>query len=264
MILKYEGYIIDLDGTTYRGNELIEGAKEFIEYLQKEDIPYLFLTNNSTYTQEAVVTKLKKLGIITTVEHVMTSSVATANYIEKQNQNARCYAIGEEGLVEALAKKPFTLTDKDCHFVVVGLDRDITYKKLAEATTLIREGATFIATNTDAAIPTEKGLQPGNGALVSALTVSSGVKPVVIGKPKKIIMEEAIQQLGVSKEKVLMIGDNYNTDIQAGINAEIDTLMVLTGFSTREDLQTVDEQPTYVLENLSEWMKQIRGISSVK
>lgn len=259
--MQYEGYIIDLDGTTYRGNEIIEGANEFIDYLKKENKPYLFLTNNSTYTQEAVVKKLKKLGIETTVNHVMTSSVATANYIERQNDHARCYMIGEEGLLDALMQKKFTLTDKNCHYVIVGLDRDITYAKLARATTLIREGATFIATNTDAAIPTEKGLQPGNGAIVSALTVSSGVNPLIIGKPEKIIMEEAIKQLGVEKENVLMIGDNYNTDIRAGINAGMDTLLVLTGFTSREDLKNVDIQPTYISENLIKWLKKLKGSS---
>lgn len=255
--MQYEGYIIDLDGTTYRGNEIVEGAKEFIQYLQKENIPFIFLTNNSTYTQDAVVQKLKKLGIEATKEQVMTSSVATANFIERQKKNARCYMIGEVGLHDALLEKNFTITDENCDYVIVGLDRNITYEKLAKATTLIREGATFIATNMDAAIPTDQGLQPGNGALVSALTVSSGVNPLIIGKPEKIIMEEALQQLGVSKDNVLMVGDNYFTDIQAGFNAEMDTLLVLTGFTSREDLKHVEVQPTYISENLIEWLKKL-------
>src|SRR5699024_742466 len=123
------------------------------------NIPYLYITNNSTYTQRALVEKLTKLGIMVTSDQVMTSSVATANYIARRDKHARCYTIGEAGLVEALANKGLTLTDKAADFVVVGLDRQITYEKLAQATKLIREGATFIATNTDAAIPTEKGLQ---------------------------------------------------------------------------------------------------------
>lgn len=211
----------------------------------------------STYTQEAIVEKLRKLGIQTTIENVMTSSVATANYIEKLKTDATCYVIGEEGLTSALAKKDFTITNKHSDFVVVGLDRNITYEKLAMATTLIREGATFIATNTDAAIPTERGFQPGNGAFVAALTVSSGVAPTIIGKPERIMMEEAIQQLGVKKKKVLMIGDNYNTDIKAGINANVDTLMVLTGFSSRKDIENVEQPPKYIAEDLFEWMKML-------
>lgn len=261
--MQYKGFIIDLDGTTFRGNEIIDGAIQFNQLLQQENIPYLYLTNNSTYTQEALVEKLTSLGIEADSDQIMTSSVAAANYIERQNKHARCYVIGEDGLVNAIKNKSLTLTDEAVDYVIVGLDRDITYEKLAKATTLIRDGATFIATNTDAAIPTENGFQPGNGAIVSALTVSSGVTPTIIGKPEKIMMEEALQQLGVNKEDVLLIGDNYNTDMKAGIRATIDTLMVLTGFSSQKDLQDVEEQPTYVAENLIEWMKQLDVLSKI-
>lgn len=252
--MNYEGYLIDLDGTMYRGNEAIRGAKEFIEQLNEQKIPYLFVTNNSTLTRQDVVKKLFNFGVHTTEDHVLTSATATANYIKRRHSEARCFVIGEKGLRQALEDVEIKLCNDHCDFVVIGLDREISYHKLAKASLEIRKGASFISTNKDAAIPTEHGLLPGNGAITAAITKSTGVDPVFIGKPEKVIMEEALQLIGLNKDQVLMIGDNYETDILAGINAEIDTLMVLTGFSTQKDLVGVQKQPTYIKSDLLEWM----------
>src|SRR5690625_4825902 len=252
MILQYEGYLIDLDGTMYRGNEPIEGAKEFITYLQKQSIPHLFITNNSTSTRDSVVDKLARFGIHTKVENILTSAIATANYIQA-NHGKRIYMLGEEGLQDALQQRNLTITMEDSDYVVIGLDRELTYEKLAKACLLIRNGAKFISTNKDAAIPTEKGFIPGNGSITQLVEVSSGVKPIYIGKPEHIMMQQALQHLNLPKEKVLMVGDNYETDILFGIHANVDTLMVLTGFTSKEDLLYVGVQPTYVEDNLMNW-----------
>ena len=254
--MRYKGYLIDLDGTMYKGNEPIDGAKQFIDYLNDENIPYVFITNNSTLPREAVVEKLGSFGITTTIEHVLTSATATANYIKAEKANARCYVIGEAGLQQAFHDASITMTDVDCDYVVVGLDRNITYEKLSKACLLIRNGATFLSTNKDAAIPTEKGLVPGNGALTASIAVSTGVEPVFIGKPEKTMADEALKLIGMDCANVLMIGDNYETDISFGIRANIDTLMVLTGFSKVSSLENVAEKPTYVRANLIEWMKE--------
>lgn len=252
--LQYKGYLIDLDGTMYRGNHEIEGAKKFIHHLNTHAIPYLFITNNSTLTREAVVQKLASFGITTTIHHILTSAVATAKYIKGQNKQAACFIIGEVGLITAFEEAGLTITDQNCDYVIVGLDREITYDKLAKASLLIRQGAQFISTNSDAAIPTEAGLLPGNGSLTAAISTSTGVQPIFVGKPENIIMEEAMKLIGLDRDNVLMIGDNYETDILAGINANIDTLMVLTGFSTLEDLEAVTKKPTYIKKDLIEWM----------
>ncbi len=252
--MDYKGYLIDLDGTIFRGNELIDGAKEFIDYLIKRNLAYLFITNNATYTMDMIVKKLNDLGIKAGTENILTSAMATAKYIKEKNNQVRCYVIGEVGLVQALENENIVVTDTNCDYVIIGLDREVTYDKLAKACLLVREGATFLITNKDAAIPTEAGLLPGNGSIAATVAFSTGVEPVCIGKPEKIIMEEAVKKLGIKNEELLMIGDNYHTDIQAGINAGIDTLMVLTGYSTTEDLQTVDVQPTYVKGDLKEWL----------
>ena len=255
--MKYEGFLIDLDGTMYRGNEPIEGAKEFIQYLQHEELPHMFVTNNSTSTQQAVVEKLACFGIQTTEEQVLTSAVAAASYIKELHNGNRVYMLGETGLKEALEQKEFKLTTEASDYVVVGLDRQLTYEKLANVCMLIRNGASFISTNKDAAIPTEKGLMPGNGSITTAVSVSTGVEPIYIGKPEKIMVDQALNYLNLSREKVLMIGDNYETDIMFGINANIDTLMVLTGFTSKEAICNYTNQPTYILKDLNHFKKHV-------
>lgn len=254
---NYKAYLLDLDGTMYRGEEPIKSAVTFVQKLAEKRIPYLFVTNNSSQTPEAVVEKLMSMNIPATTDQVMTSSIATARYIRKQSNKARCYVIGEEGLVNALEKEGLTVSDETGEYVIIGIDRQITYEKLAKASLLVRAGAQFISTNSDKAIPTERGLVPGNGALTSVITVSTGVKPTFIGKPEKIIMEQSLQKLGLTKDEVIMVGDNYDTDIMAGIRSQIDTLMVFTGVTPISTYNTFDIKPTYYVNSLSEWMKYI-------
>lgn len=250
---QYKGYLIDLDGTVYRGNEVIESAKPFIAKLNKKDIPYLFVTNNSSKTPTQVIEKLTKMGINTTANHVMTSSLATASYLSREHSDKKVYAIGEQGLFQALKEKFIPVIEHETEqadVVVVGIDRKITYEKLAQACLHIRKGATFLSTNQDAAIPTERGLLPGNGSLTSVLTTATGVQPTFIGKPQPEIITQSLQRLQLPKEDVLMIGDNYHTDILAGIHSDVDTLLVFTGVSQLGDLAHVDQKPTYYAENL--------------
>jgi 4-nitrophenyl phosphatase len=171
----------------------------------------------------------------------------------KKKPNGTAYVIGEEGIRSALEENGITLQDEKPDFVVVGIDRDINYEKLSLACLGVRNGATFISTNGDIAIPTERGLLPGNGSLTSVVTVSTQTEPVFIGKPESIIMEQALSVLGVPKKDTLMVGDNYDTDILAGINAGLDTLLVHTGVTTKEALSSKDIQPTYTIETLDEW-----------
>ncbi|MFA1821384.1 TIGR01457 family HAD-type hydrolase [Virgibacillus oceani] len=254
----YNGYLIDLDGTMYRGNEPIETAKEFVNTLHKKGIPFVFVTNNSSRTQEDISLKLNNMGVRSTPEQVVTSAVATAIYLSGLKKGASCYVIGEEGLHEALENEGLVITETDdCDFVVMGIDRNVTYEKFAKACLAIRKGAKFIATNSDKAIPTERGLLPGNGSLVSVVSVSTGAAPVIIGKPELIIMKAAVSKLALDKEGIAMIGDNYDTDIRAGINAGMDTIMVFTGVTTVEELPGLEVKPTYKIESLREWMALI-------
>ncbi len=254
---QYNGYLIDLDGTMYRGNELIDGAAEFVAALDHKQIPYLFVTNNSTMTQEEVSDKLNKMGVTTTPDHVFTSSMATANYIQKRQEHARCYVIGESGLQQAIMQKDLIPAADSCDFVIAGLDHNITYEKFAIACLEIRNGAHFISTNSDVALPTERGLEPGNGALTSVLTVSTGHEPTFIGKPESIIMDEALAVIGLTKEETIMVGDNYDTDICAGMNAGMDTMLVFTGVTSFVTLSQLTSLPTYHINNLTEWITNL-------
>lgn len=250
---KYRGYLIDLDGTMYRGTELIKEAADFVKKLRELDLPYLFVTNNSSRTPAQVAEKLRSFTIAAGEEQVFTTSMATANYIFEQKSDASVYVIGEEGIKNALMEKGLTFAEEHADYVVVGIDRLINYEKLATACLAVRNGAVFISTNGDIAIPTERGLLPGNGSLTSVITVSTQTKPTFIGKPESIIMEQALQVLGTSKEETLMVGDNYDTDILAGMNAGLDTLLVHTGVTTKELLAGYKKKPTYVVDTLEHW-----------
>jgi 4-nitrophenyl phosphatase len=253
MMKYYNGFLIDLDGTMYRGTEVIQEAGNFVNELKAQDLPYLFVTNNSSRTPLQVAQKLMDFGIAAEEEQVFTSSLATANYMYEQKQKASVYVIGEEGLQQSIADKGFQPGDEHADFVVIGIDRDITYEKLATACLAVRNGATLISTNSDTAIPTERGLMPGNGALTSVISVSTGVQPIFIGKPESIIMEQALKVIGTKKESTLMIGDNYDTDIMAGMNAGLDTLLVHSGVTTKEALKEYDCKPTHVVDSLAYW-----------
>jgi 4-nitrophenyl phosphatase len=250
---EYKGYLIDLDGTMYKGIEKIEAASDFVKRLREKNIPHLFVTNNSSRTPAQVAEKLRGFDIPTEADLVFTSSLATANYIYDRKKDAAIYLIGEEGIQTALEEKGFQLVSDNPDFVVVGIDRELTYEKLALACLAIRNGAVFLSTNADLALPTERGFMPGNGSITSAISLSTQTPPIYIGKPESIIMEQALKVLGTNKEETLMVGDNYDTDIMAGMNAGMDTLLVHTGVTTKELLSDYDRKPTYSIDSLDQW-----------
>ena len=252
---KYAGYMIDLDGTIYRGKEKIPAAKRFIERLQEHDIPFLFVTNNSTQAPIKVVENLAiNFDIHVKEENVYTSALATADYIADLNKDKRSvYVIGEVGLKQAILDKGFHFEETNPDYVVVGLDYDVTYHKFELATLAIKRGAKFIGTNADTNLPNERGLVPGAGSVIALVECSTQQKATYIGKPETIIMEKALERLGLPKDEVVMVGDNYMTDIKAGINFGIDTMLVYTGVSTRELVRKQEIAPTIELGSLDEW-----------
>ena len=252
---KDAGYMIDLDGTIYRGKEKIPAAKRFIERLQEHDIPFLFVTNNSTQAPIKVVENLaNNFDIHVKEENVYTSALATADYIADLNKDKRSvYVIGEVGLKQAILDKGFHFEETNPDYVVVGLDYDVTYHKFELATLAIKRGAKFIGTNADTNLPNERGLVPGAGSVIALVECSTQQKATYIGKPETIIMEKALERLGLPKDEVVMVGDNYMTDIKAGINFGIDTMLVYTGVSTRELVRKQEIAPTIELGSLDEW-----------
>ncbi|KRM24438.1 TIGR01457 family HAD-type hydrolase [Latilactobacillus graminis] len=254
----YSGYLIDLDGTVYRGRNQMPAAKDFIERLQAKKIPFMFLTNNTTKSPDAVIQNLAdNHAIHATVDQVYTPALATARYLLNLNDGhvngKTVYVIGELGLKQALADAGFRTNEYDPDYVVVGLDYDVTYHKFELATLAIKRGALFIGTNADTNLPNERGLVPGAGSVIAMVERATQQHALYIGKPEKIIVEMALAQFGLTKDQVVMVGDNYNTDIKAGLNSGMDTLLVYTGVSTPEEVAKETLQPTYAIHDLTEW-----------
>lgn len=250
--MKYKGYLIDLDGTMYNGSNLIPGARDFIDRLNRHDIPYMFLTNNATKSRQEATQKLIDMEFDVSPDTMYTSSMATAEYLTSNHPGQDVYVIGTDSLKTAVQEAGMKLAS-DADVVVMGLDTDITYDKLSTAAILVADGAAFISTNPDKKFPTGEGLVPGNGAIVQSVIETTGKKPVEIGKPHHFILDGAIHALRLHKKDVAMIGDNYETDIMTGINGAIDTIHVNTGVTTKDEVSDKDIQPTYSIENLTEW-----------
>ena len=252
--MKYKGYLIDLDGTIYKGKSRIPAGERFIARLQERGIPYLLVTNNPTTTPEIVQNMLaSQFNVKTPLETIYTATMATVDYMNDMKRGKTAYVIGEKGLKDAIAQEGYQEDIEHPAYVVVGLDTDLTYEKLAIATLAIQKGAMFIGTNPDLNIPTERGLMPGAGSLINLLQSATRVEPVIIGKPKAIIMNKSLDVLGVARHEAVMVGDNYLTDIMAGIKNDIATLLVTTGFTKPEEVPNLPVQPDHVLASLDEW-----------
>lgn len=249
----YKGYLIDLDGTIYLGEDKIEAGTRFVKRLQAAGIPYLFVTNNTTKTPAQVQARLaEKFDIITPENTIYTATLATLTYMNDMAKGDTAYVIGESGLKSAIYESYKRDTENPA-YVVVGLDNDLTYEKMTLATLAIARGGMFIGTNPDLNIPTERGLLPGAGSINKLLEAATRIKPIFIGKPNAIIMNQAVERIGIARRDLLMVGDNYLTDIRAGIDNDVDTLLVTTGFTRPEEVTSLPIAPTHVVRTLDDW-----------
>lgn len=252
------GIVCDMDGVLWRGETPLPGLPAFFDVLHARDVGYVLVTNNSSNTPQQYVDKLAGLGITTTTDHVLNSSIAAADHLAAQaTAGSTVFPIGGPGVYDALRSRGFRISEGDdvvpagVGYVVVGWDRSLTWRKLATATLLIRGGAGFVATNPDLTFPMETGLVPGNGAQVAALQVATGVTPVVAGKPEPILYEQAMARMGTTSAETLVIGDRLDTDILGGLRLGMPAALVLSGISQREELARSPIQPTMVFENLA-------------
>lgn len=254
MMDQYKAICLDLDGTVYRGTEPISEAVTFIGNMQQNGIDPYFITNNSSMTRVQLQEKLASFGITADPDRIMTSAIAAAKYCKDNYNGASVMMIGEKGLEEALVSEGVEITTTNPDVVIMGIDRGITYAKLADACLAIRAGAHFIATNSDKAFPTERGLVPGNGSFVTLMESASGVLPLFVGKPESHMLEFIMAENGYRKEEMIMIGDNYDTDIQAGIRFGIDTIHVAGGVTSLEEVLLKSQRPTYSYQTLLDWL----------
>lgn len=245
-------FVLDLDGVLFRGDVRLPGACELLKLLERRRLPFRLLTNNSTRTPAQVAAHLERLGLSVPPERIMTSSVAAAQHLKRlRPEGARVFIIGEEGLRAPLADAGFVLADSGAaDYVMLGVDRGINYEKLARATLLLRAGVPFIATNPDTTYPSPEGLVPGAGALIAALVATSGVSPLIIGKPSPEAFHLALHDMAADPESAAAVGDRLDTDIAGGFNAGISTVLVLTGVSTRADARRSPIQPTWIFDDL--------------
>jgi len=256
--------IIDMDGVLWHGEQPMPGLTNFFETLREQQIRFILATNNASLTPGQYVNKLAKMGVTVTQDEILTSGIATALYLGEHEDpsTTRVFVIGEDGARKPLIERGFTLTDlyevntdsapgKGADIVVCGKDQTLTWDKLATATLNIRAGAKFIGTNADTTLPTEHGITHGNGAILAALQVATGVTPTIIGKPEPIIYQQAMALLGTDTSETIAIGDRLETDILGAVRTGIRSLMVLTGVSTEEDLKVSGYQPTWLMPDIS-------------
>jgi len=256
-----QGFIIDLDGVIWRGEQLLPGVHTFFNDLNLHHIPYVFATNNATTTPTKICRKAQTLGLEMQEAQIITSSQAAVNLLRQQlPEGASILVIGEEGIQEALMQARFQLTESAsrAQAVVVGMDRKVTWDKMAEAAYAIANGAIFLGTNSDPSFPTERGLAPGNGAILHALKLTTGTNPLVVGKPDPYIFLQAFDRLGTQPDQTLVLGDRLTTDIQGGINAGAMTALLMTGVTSHEDLAASPIQPDFVFETLDVLVENLR------
>lgn len=246
------GYLIDMDGVIYRGSESIPGAAEFIRFLQVEDTPYLFLTNNSSYMPLDVVHKLRKFNIETSEHHVYTAAMATAEFVHRQRPHGSAFVIGEGGLLKALNDVGYAISRENPDYVIVGEGRVLNFELVEQAHRMIARGAKLLSTNSDTWCPTDSGPRPGCGAIVALLESASGEKAYHVGKPNPFMMRAARKRIGLRTEEVTMIGDTMETDIRGATDLGFRSILVLTGSSTRESLKAYPFTPTRVVESIAE------------
>ncbi|MDR3633836.1 MAG: HAD-IIA family hydrolase [Isosphaeraceae bacterium] len=243
-------YVVDMDGVVYHGHRLIPGALDFVERLRTGGHRFLFLTNNSQWTPRDLRHRLLQIGIEVEETAFHTAALATAEFLHQQRAGGTAYVIGGAGLTNALYGVGYTLTERNPDYVVVGDTRSYDYEKIERAVRLILGGARFIATNLDVTGPSEEGVQPACGALVAPIELATGRKPYFIGKPNPLMMRTALRKLGAHSAEAFMVGDRMDTDILAGTEAGMRTILVLSGVSTRETIEAFPFRPTLVFEDV--------------
>ena len=252
-IRSNKAFLIDMDGVIYHGNQLLKGAREFVDWMENSNKSFLFLTNSSERSPLELSQKLSRLGIDVEPNHFYTSALATASFLASQHPGGSVYVIGEPGLIQALYDQGFTMNNVNPDYVVVGEGRGYNLETLERAVKLVEEGARLIGTNPDLNGPIEGGIiVPACGALIAPIELATEKKAYFIGKPNPLMMRHGMHRLNSNREDTAIIGDRMDTDIQAGVESEIETILVLSGVTKKEDISLFPYQPRHVLEGVFE------------
>jgi len=247
-----KNYLIDMDGVLVSGRTMIPGAEDFIEQLKSQNVKFLVLTNNPLYTPGDLAHRLKTIGLDVAAESIFTSAMAAARFLQAQKPDGTAFVIGESGLTEPVHDVGYVITDIDPDYVVLGETHSYNLGRITKAIRLIVAGARFIATNPDPSGPTEEGIVPACGAMAALIETASGKSPFYVGKPNPLMMRTALNYLDVHSEDTVMIGDRMDTDIVAGVESGMETILVLTGVTERDDVKRYPYQPTRIVESVAE------------
>lgn len=259
---EIDAVISDMDGVLWRGGEPLPGIQTLFAVLRQRDIPFVLATNNSGNHPDDYISKLANMGVPDIrAEHIITAGTATADYLQQRYEaGTRIHVVGRDGLRRVLREAGFVLADEDVAAVVVGIDFDFDYERAKRAALLIRyEGAAFIGTNPDVTFPAPEGLVPGAGSMIAMIAAAVDVAPTVIGKPEPAMFEVALQRIGSSAGRTLMIGDRLNTDIEGALQVGLRTALVLTGVTTREQAIASDTQPDDIFDALPDLLTALQA-----
>jgi len=247
-----KAFICDMDGVIYHGNRLLPGVTEFVAWLKRENKKFLFLTNSSERSPRELHQKLARLGLDVPESHFYTSALATGIFLKTQCPGGSAFVIGEAGLINAVYDAGLTMNNVNPDYVIVGESRSYTYETLVSAVNMVKRGARLIGTNPDLTGPAEGGIVPATGALIAPIELATESKAYFVGKPNPLMMRHALKLLGCPREETVIIGDRMDTDIIAGIEAEIETVLVLSGVTTREGIQRYAYRPGLVLDGVGD------------
>ncbi len=247
-----KGFICDMDGVIYHGNKLLPGVKEFVDWLYREEKNFLFLTNSSERSPKELQIKLARMGLEVDESHFYTSALATAKFISSQAPGCSAYVIGGAGLVTALHDAGITMNDVDPDYVIIGEGNTYNYENILKAVKLVMRGAKLIGTNSDLTGPAEDGIIPACRAMISPIEMATGQKAYFVGKPNPLMMRTGLRILGVHSEDAVMIGDRMDTDIVAGIETGLDTVLVLSGVTDHNEIKKFPYRPRLVLNGVGD------------
>ncbi|MGN1318528.1 MAG: HAD-IIA family hydrolase [Lachnospirales bacterium] len=251
-ILNKQGFICDMDGVIYHGNKLLPGVKEFLKWLKDNNKKYLFLTNSSQCTPIELQQRLERMGLEVEKSHFYTSALATAQFLKSQSPNCSAFVLGEHGILNALYEVGITYNDVNPDYVVIGESRGYNLEMITKAVRLVNNGAKLIGTNSDLTGPTEFGIAPACRALLAPIELSTGKQAYYVGKPNPLMMRTGLKMLGVHSEDAAIIGDRMDTDIVAGIESGLDTVLVLSGVTSKEDCLNYPYRPRVILKGVGD------------
>lgn len=254
-ILNKVGFICDMDGVIYHGNRVLDGVREFVNWLLENNKKFIFLTNSPEKTPHELSMKLNRMGLNVPPANFYTSAMATAEFLHGQAPECTAYVIGEAALSKALYDYKIYMNDVNPDYVVVGETRTYSFEKIEKAIELVNKGAKLIGTNPDIVGPTEKGIMPATGALIAPIEIATGKKAYFVGKPNPLMLRHGLKMLGCHSEEIAFIGDRMDTDIIAGIESNVDTVLVLSGVTALSDIDKFPYKPKYILNGVGDLVR---------